>query len=38
MSEHGKTVPGRRVPLIIGALTFAAIALGALLVSRASAT
>ena len=36
MSEHGKTVPGRRVPLIIGALTFAAIALGALLVSRAS--
>jgi RND family efflux transporter MFP subunit len=36
MSEHGKTVSGRRVPLVIGALTFAAIALGALLVSRAS--
>ena len=36
MSDHERTTSGRRVPLIIGALTFAAIALGALLVSRAN--
>ena len=35
MSDGHKS-PGRRVPLIIGGLTFGAVALGALLVSRAS--
>jgi RND family efflux transporter MFP subunit len=35
-AHHPHKPSGRRVPLIIGGLTFAAIALGALLVSRAS--
>jgi RND family efflux transporter MFP subunit len=35
-AHHHHKPPGRRVPIIIGGLTFAAIALGALLVSRAS--
>jgi RND family efflux transporter MFP subunit len=34
--QHERTKPRRRVPLVIGGLTFAAIGLGALLVSRAS--